>query len=428
MVAAPIVVSGRIWGATSISMPAPDSFPPDAEERLGKFTSLVAVALANAEAREQLSALAEEQAALARVALAVASERDPQRVFDVVTEESAGVLGAEGSNLIRYEPGGQDGVVVGEWRAPGARSHLVGRRLVFDAPSAVGMVRESGKTARLDAPDELAGEAGERIRALGVRSAVAAPIYGGGRLWGAVVVSSHDPDAFAADAEERLGKFANLVAVAIANAEAHEQLTASRARIVRAGDEERRRLERNLHDGAQQRLVALSLALRMAQGNLESDAEAARRLLEGASDELAQALEELRELARGLHPAILSDRGLGPALESLASRAPVRVELKRICDGRLPPPVEAAAYYVVAESLTNVAKYAQATAAHVSITRRDGVAVVEVEDDGVGGADPSLGTGLRGLADRVEALDGRLQVDSESGRGTTVRAEIPLGS
>jgi signal transduction histidine kinase/PAS domain-containing protein len=430
MVAAPILVTGRIWGAATMSMPAPGSFPADAEVRLGKFTSLVALAIGNAEAREQLAGLADEQAAITRVAVAVATERDPQRVFDVVTEEAARVLGAEGSNLIRYEPEGLHGLVVGEWRAPGAgaQSELVGKLLLFDGPTAVARVRETGKPARLDPASEFEGEAGERLRALGVKSAVAAPIYGVGHLWGSVVVASSDPEAFGADAEERLGKFANLVAVAIANAEAHEQLTASRARIVRAGDEERSRLERNLHDGAQQRLVALSLALRLVQSRLDDDPAGARELLDAAAEELTLALEELRELARGIHPAILTNRGLPAALEALATRAPVPVELHRVCQDRLPPSVEAAAYYVVAESLTNIAKYAQASAAQVSVTRRDGLAIVEVEDDGVGGADAAQGSGLRGLADRVESLEGRLDIESAPGRGTRVRAEIPIGS
>jgi signal transduction histidine kinase len=428
MVAAPILVTGRMWGAATMSMTFPGSFPPDAEDRLGKFTSLVAVALANAEAREQLSALAEEQAAITRVAVAVATERDPQRVFDVVTEEAARVLGAEGSNLIRYEPDGLHGLVVGEWRAPGAQSHLVGRRLVFDGPTTVARVRDTGKPARLDQPAQLGGESGERLRELGVRSAVAAPIYGVGHLWGVVVVSSRDPDLFGEDAEERLGKFGNLVAVAIANADAHEQLTASRARIVRAGDEERSRLERNLHDGAQQRLVALSLALRLVQSRLDDDPAGARELLASASEELALALDELRELARGLHPAILTNRGLSAAIEALAARAPLAVELGSVCEDRLPASVEAAAYYVIAESLTNVAKYAQANAAQVSVTRRDSVAVVVVEDDGVGGADATRGSGLRGLADRVEALEGRLLIESAPGGGTRVRAEIPIST
>jgi PAS domain S-box-containing protein len=204
------------------------------------------------------------------------------------------------------------------------------------------------------------------------------------------------------------------------------ELKASRSRIVEAADDARRRLERNLHDGAQQRLVSLSLALRLAQSRLHDDPEGAEQLLAGASEELTQALAELRELARGIHPAVLTDRGLPAALEALAARAPLPVELSADLDGRLPGPVEAAAYYVVAEALTNVAKYSEASAVEVRAERQNGRVVVEVADDGIGGADPSLGSGLRGLADRVEALDGRLEVESKTGDGTTVRAVIPL--
>jgi PAS domain S-box-containing protein len=212
------------------------------------------------------------------------------------------------------------------------------------------------------------------------------------------------------------------------NAELHtrlEELAASRARIVTAGDVERRRLERNLHDGAQQRLVALSLALRIAQSKLDSDPAAAKRVLSGASDELALALDELRELARGLHPAVLTDRGLSAAVEMLAGRAPVPVEIVEVPDERLPGPVEAAAYYLIAEALTNVAKYAQASTVRVRVAGSDGRLLVEVCDDGVGGADPGSGSGLRGLADRVEALGGTLEVVSPRGGGTTLRADIP---
>ena len=208
----------------------------------------------------------------------------------------------------------------------------------------------------------------------------------------------------------------------------HEaELRRSRARIVEAASVERRRLERNLHDGAQQRLVSLSLSLRLAQAKVKSDPEQAETQLQAASDELGHALEELRELARGIHPAVLTDRGLEPALQALVLRAPVPVTLAEAPEERLPEPVEAAAYYVVAEALTNVAKYAEASAATVRISRVNGAAVVEVADDGVGGADPGNGSGLRGLADRVEALDGRLEVVSSRGSGTTIRAEIPLG-
>jgi signal transduction histidine kinase len=203
------------------------------------------------------------------------------------------------------------------------------------------------------------------------------------------------------------------------------ELQVSRAKVIEVGMAERRALERNLHDGAQQRLVALSLQLGLAKTKLRTDPDVAERILDGARGELASALEELRELARGIHPAILTDRGLSAALEALAGRAPVPVEVQAVPEGRMPMPVEAVAYFVVSESLTNMAKYADAEYATVRVLRENGYAVVEIEDNGIGGADPSAGSGLRGLADRLAALDGRLEVDSPPGVGTTVRARIP---
>jgi len=236
------------------------------------------------------------------------------------------------------------------------------------------------------------------------------------------VVSSMEPEPFPSDAEQRIAYFAELAAQALANAQAREELAASRARIVAAGDAERRRLERNLHDGAQQRLVSLALMLRLAARRHPHDADLAR-----AGEELTQALQELRELARGIHPAVLTERGLEPAVRALADRAPLPVELDvSIGEQRLPGPVEAAAYYVVSEALTNVAKYADASVVRVTIDRVDGRARLVVSDDGIGGAHPDGGTGLRGLADRVESLDGRLTIDSPLGAGTTLRAELPL--
>ena len=249
-------------------------------------------------------------------------------------------------------------------------------------------------------------------------SIAAAPVRdGSGRVLGNMVAYTDITERKAQEAEvHRL------------NDELHarvEELAASRARIVTAGDVERRRLERNLHDGAQQRVVAVSFSLRLALAKLDSDPADARAALVGAGDELALALEELRELARGLHPAILTDRGLRAAVETLAARAPLPVDIVEIPDHRLPEPVEAAAYYLIAEALTNVAKYAHASTVRARVTAGDGNVVVEVSDDGIGGADPTTGSGLRGLADRVEALGGSLEVVSQAGAGTALRAEIP---
>ena len=233
--------------------------------------------------------------------------------------------------------------------------------------------------------------------------------------------------AFPPGVEIRIGEFTDLVAVAIAGANARAELGASRARIVAAGDAERRRLERNLHDGAQQRLVSLSLALRMAQSHLDPAGGAAQMLV-AANVELARALEELRELARGIHPAILTDRGLAPALHALGDRAPLPVALTITTSTQLPPHIEASIYYLISEALTNIAKHAKASRVSVTVSQTSSRIDVEVSDDGRGGADPAGGTGLRGLADRVEALNGRLRLTSLPGEGTTLRAEIPLGT
>jgi signal transduction histidine kinase len=423
MVAAPIVVAGELWGAASISSPLPHSFERGVEERLETFTGLVAVALANAQAHRSLATLAAEQSALSRVAVEVATEERPERLFDIVSEEVGRLLDARSAATVRYLDGEDASVIVGGWTANEQFSVDVGARLPFQG-GAIERVARTGRPARVDI-ERQRSTVQETMRSTDVASHIAAPIVVSGRLWGATSVSIGPPERFPPGSEERLGKFTGLVALALANAEAREQLTASRARIVQAGDAARRRFERNLHDGAQQRLVTLSLSLRLAQAKLHDDPSAAQELLEASSQELAAALEELRELARGLHPAVLTDRGLEAALEALADRAPVPVVLDHVTAGRLPAPVEAAAYYVVAESLTNVAKYAEASSARVRVEQQDGYAIVEVEDDGVGGVDVTRGSGLRGLADRVEALDGRLIVSSEAGHGTRVRAEIP---
>jgi signal transduction histidine kinase len=381
-----------------------------------------AAALAASEASQR--ALADEQAALRRVATLVASGAQPSRVFEQVTEEVARLLGMQGASVMRYD-GARTATVVGGWSEEGVLSLEVGSAFDLGGDTVVAKVLRSGSPQRVEHYAATRGDLSETLQRSGYRAAVAAPVTVGGGLWGALAVGTRSEDPVPAGLERRLCDFAELVAQALANADAREQLAASRARLVEAGDAERRRLERNLHDGAQQRLVALALDLRLVDATLEKDPPTARKVLAGAQDQLAQGLDELRELARGIHPAVLTERGLGPALQALATRAPVPVELLDLPEERLAGPVEAAAYYVVAEAITNVAKYAQASHVSVSVRRSNGHATVTVADDGIGGADPSLGTGLRGLADRLEALDGRLEVESPSARGTRVRAEIP---
>jgi PAS domain S-box-containing protein len=375
------------------------------------------------ESERALRRLATEQAALRRVATAVAAEVDHERLFGIVTEEVGRLLDAQTANMVRFLDEGK-AAVVGGWSEEGVANVAPGSTVVLDGNTVAAKVWHTGRPARVDSYEGLTGTMAEALRRLGFRSAVAAPVKLERRLWGAVIVSTVHPEPFPPGAEQRIADFAELAAQAIANAEARQELAASRARIVAAGDAERRRLERNLHDGAQQRLVALSLSVRLAARRVDGDPDL-RAALDAASDELAVALDELRELARGLHPAILSDHGLLAALEALATRAPVPVDVDVQVGEPLPRPVEAAAYYLVAEALTNVAKYAGASSAHVHVTHDDGMARVEVSDDGAGGADRERGSGLRGLTDRIEALGGRLEVISPVGAGTTLRAAIP---
>ncbi len=379
-------------------------------------------ALAQTEAAQH--ALADEQAALRRVATLVAGDAPPSRVFEQVTEEVGRLLGLPGANVIHYD-GVRTASVVGAWSDEGPPRFPVGAQLDVDGDTVIARVMRTGRAARVDY-EVASGTLAERVRSAGYKSAVAAPVTVGGRIWGVLAAASTSDDPPPDGIEQRLNDFAELVAQALANADAYEKLAASRARLVEVGDAERQRLERNLHDGAQQRLVSVALALGMAASRLESDPAGARDLLTAAQADLSRGLDELRELARGIHPAVLTERGLGPALDALAARAPVPVELTAVPDERLALPVEAAMYYVVAESITNVAKYAHASGATVSIDCSNGAATVIVADDGVGGADPAGGSGLRGLAVRVEALNGRLDVASPPGGGTRITAEIPV--
>lgn len=367
--------------------------------------------------------LADEQAALRRVATLVASGATPQEVFQTVAEETGRLLEARTAATVRFDP--DCGLIVGSWSDGEGAGIKVGTKVPYSAPGSP-VNRASHEGGRIDDYADVPDEAARLTRLAGYLSSVVAPIIAGGRLWGALFVFSARTYYFPADAEQRLADFTQLVALALESAEAHDQLTASRARIVEASVAERRRLERNLHDGAQQRLITLSLHLRMAQECLREDPAAAEALLKGVGEDLKCALEELQELARGLHPAILTDRGLVPALQSLANRAPFLVEIAGGAPGRLPEAVEAAVYYVVAESLTNAAKHSGASEACVELATEADAVVVEIRDNGSGGADLSAGTGLRGLADRVEALGGAFRLESDVTGGTVIHAELPI--
>jgi signal transduction histidine kinase len=374
---------------------------------------------------DKANRLAEEQAALRRVATLVASSAQPNQVFQLVAEEAGRLLQARTAATVRFDQ--ETAVVVGSWNDGEGRGIEVGTLVPYSDPDSP-VYRVSHEGGRVDDYAEIAGEAARLTRLAGYRSSVMAPITADGRLWGALAVFSARADHFPADAQQRLADFTSLVALALESAEAHDQLTASRARIVEAGVAERRRLERNLHDGAQQRLVTLAVHLRIAQESLRDDPAAAELMLTSVGEDLKLALEELRELARGLHPAVLTDRGLEPALHSLAYRAPFPVEIVGVPATRLDEAVEAAVYYLVAESLTNAAKHADASGARVEISATDGEVVVEISDNGSGGANMDSGSGLRGLADRIEALGGRLDLTSPLAGGTVVRAALPLRS
>jgi PAS domain S-box-containing protein len=371
----------------------------------------------------EIGRLAQEQRALRRVATLVAGEASPERVFTAVSEECARVLEVTASAVWRYE-GDDTATVVGRHNRDGIDPFPLGTRLYADENTTVGRARDTGVPARVDDWGAATGDFAEMMLRSGYRSTVAAPIVVAGTPWGAVWIGSESP--LSDDSEVRLGAFCELVSLAVASAQAREDLQSSRARIVRAGDEQRRKLERNLHDGAQQRLVSAALTLRVAQTRWNTDPEAASQLLGVAADELNAGLEELRELARGLHPGALTDHGLGGALVALAARLPLPVELD-VAEERLGAPVEATAYFIVSEALTNVVKHAGATSATVRIGRAGELVKVEVRDDGAGGADTSAGSGLIGLRDRAEAAGGTLVVVSPAGRGTTVTASLPLG-
>jgi signal transduction histidine kinase len=418
-VAMPIVVGGRRWGVT-VAATSQEDFPPGTESRMADFMELAAMAIANARAEQELRALADTQAALRRLAMLVAGGERPEAVFAAVTREALQHFGGGTARMIRYELDGTATLVANEGTTG---PHVqVGERWEGYPPTGLtATVQQTGRAARVDDYRDVPG--GEPYLKEGLRSAVAMPIHVNGRLWGAIAVGSGE-GPLPPDTEQRMTEFTDLVATAVANAQNRAELMASRARLVAASDEARRRIERDLHDGAQQHIIALALRLRSAAAPIESGhirteiAEVAAGFIEVA--------DELREISHGIHPAILARAGLRPALRALGRRSAIPVEMDLRIDGRLPEPVEVGAYYVVSEMLTNAAKHARASVVNVEAEVSSGTLRLCVCDNGVGGADPEHGSGLVGLKDRIEALGGIFSVHSPPGGGTKVACELPV--
>jgi len=387
----------------------------------------LAVSLDNAQLYADFSRIADEQATLRRVATLVARGAPPDEVFAAVAEEVGRLVTANFAVLIRY--GQQNLEVVGQWTttAPGGPAPTsVGTWLPLGGRNVSTLVHQTGQPARIDY-EEGSGVISQVAGGdWGFRSSVGVPVSVQGRLWGVMIVAFTDQELLLSDIETRLAGFTELVATAIANAGAQAEVMASRARIVAAADQARRRIERDLHDGAQQRLVTLALQLRGAQAAVPPELTELSTELDRAVAGVADALDELREIARGIHPAILADGGLRPALRTLARRSPIPVRVDVRLEGRPPEQVEVSAYYVVAEALTNAARHARASAVSVEAGVAGDVLRIAIHDDGAGGASFTGGTGLAGLKDRVEALGGRIFLDSPAGAGTSLRVELPV--
>jgi signal transduction histidine kinase len=371
---------------------------------------------------KELRRIADEQAALRRFATLVAHGAPPGEIYGAVAREVGQILEARHMAVFRYEP---DATVtmVGTWNSGRVATLPLGSRWPLEKGSAVELVARTEAPGRIDAIQATVG-VGEIItsaRSMGVDSAVGCPVTVGGRLWGAVVaVSTSEP--LPEGTEERMLDFTDLLVTAIRNAESRSELEASRARVVAAADASRRLIERDLHDRTQQRLVSLRLELRA----IETELEELRGRLSHTAQALDEAVEELREIARGLHPALLSRKGLEPALTALARRSAIPVELNMSVDQHLAERFEETAYHVVSEALRNAAEHAHAFMVHIDLIVKDATIRLSIRDDGKGGADPDRGSGLLSIGDRIEALGGRLEITSPVGGGTSLLIEIPI--
>jgi signal transduction histidine kinase len=421
-VGSPIAVEGRLWGALFVHATQAGRLAGDTEARLQHFAELVATAIANSEARAEVERLADEQAGLRRVATLVAEGALPTAVFDAVAAEMAALLGADHIVVSRYEPGAE--LTVLAHRGSSAQEFPPGVRVSHDGESVEAVVQRTERSARMDTYEGARGIIAELSRAAGVRVAVGAPIVVDRRLWGVVSAGWNWEESPPAETEQRMAQFTQLLETAIANADSRDQLTASRARLVTAADEARRRLVRDLHDGAQQRLVHAIVTLKLAKRALSAGDADALSLVSEALTNAQKGNTELRELAHGILPSALTHGGRRAGVDAVVARLdlPVDVDLP---DLRFPMEIEASAYFIIAEALTNVVKHARAERAAVKGTIEDGLLRVEVRDDGIGGAEQN-GHGLVGLADRAVALGGRIELRSPAGGGTVLSAVLPV--
>jgi signal transduction histidine kinase len=418
-VAAPVVLDGAIWGHIAAFGEAGDILAPGAELKLADFTRLMATAIANAQTRAELRGLAAEQgAALRRVATLVSERALPSTVFDAVALEAARALKVRRVDVGRCHDDGSVSLLGST--SPAAVTD--NRRFAASGLYVTRRVMALGSAARIDDWTGLSARESSVAVGDGFASVVGAPIWIDGSVWGVIAVLSDA--ALAEDTETRLTDFTHLVASLIANVQARDDLIASRARIVAASDEARRRIERNLHDGIQQRLVSVALSLREVRGR-SSVPSGIRSGLEDVARELEGVLEEIQVFSQGLHPALLSRSGLGPSLKELVRRSPIIVDLD-VVGPRLPEPVETAVYYFVCEALANTTKHGMASEVSITVACAGDSVHVMVGDNGIGGAAVGAGSGLTGLVDRVEALGGRLILESPPGRGTRISAELPI--
>ncbi len=423
-VGVPILVDGRAWGVMMALSTERRELPADTEVRLAAFTELIATAIANLQARDDLRDLADEQAALHRVATLVARGTDSAIVFEAVCAETGELIGATSVNLVHFTSDGFNLTMAG-WSL--RDTHVpAGTRLPIGADTINGLIQQTVAPARFDSYEDSSGALATVIKQRGIRSEIGAPVIVEGHVWGALIAGTDGDEPLPGGAELRVARFAELIATAVANAATRSELISSRARIVAASDEARRRIERDLHDGTQQRLVALGLDLQAVRAKIPAELQDTRSGLERIEREIETVLEDVRELSRGLHPALLSRGGLRPSLRALARKSPIKVDLDINIDKRPAEPIETAVYYVVSEALTNAAKHSQASKISVAAATADEVLRATIEDDGSGGAEASAGSGLVGLLDRVEALGGRFALDSPVNEGTRISIELPL--